>query len=135
RPEELWREPGSVFVAEFLGHPNIWPAVVGEGGAVGVGDQLVVERGDLEGGECRLVVPIGAISLVEGEGFEGAGCRLGVMVTSVVFGEGRFRVTGTLVGAVPVPVVFDSVETVLVGDVVAVTVSPDGLHPIDIDGD
>ncbi|MCP5035716.1 MAG: ABC transporter ATP-binding protein [Actinomycetia bacterium] len=135
RPEELWREPGSVFVAEFLGHPNIWPAVVGEGGAVRVGDQLVVEHSDLEGGECRLVVPIGAISLVEGGGFEGAGCRLGVMVTSVVFGEGRFRVTGTLVGAVPVPVVFDSVETVLVGDVEAVTVSPDGLHPIDIDGD
>ncbi len=137
RPEELWREPGSVFVAEFLGHPNIWPAVIGSGGSVQVGNQVIVERSDLGVGECQLVAPIGAISLLDTKGLGGDGCRIGVDVSSVVFGEGRFRVTGSIQGAgsiksaTPVTVVFDSVERVRVGDVVGVSVSGDGLRRID----
>lgn len=65
RPEQLWHEPANRFVAEFLGHPNIWEL----------------------GGETVLV-PITAIGL-------DASGELEVIVDDVVFADGRFRVTAT----------------------------------------
>lgn len=62
-PSELWRQPASVFVAEFLGHPNLWV------------------RGD-----DTLLVPVDAIHL------DDAGARSAV-VELVEFREGRFRVS------------------------------------------
>ena len=35
-PAELWHRPATGFVAEFLGHPNRWPATMGAGGVVAV---------------------------------------------------------------------------------------------------
>jgi thiamine transport system ATP-binding protein len=62
-PEELWRRPASRFVAEFLGHPNVWTV----------------------DGRTR-VVPVTALRPVpDGE--------LVVHVVEASFGDGRFRVT------------------------------------------
>ena len=126
RAEDLWRRPGSVFVAEFLGHPNIWPAMIDGAGAVRVGDQLVVERSELAAGEYQLVVPIGSISPLEAE----PGACLRVEVKSVVFGEGQFRVTATMVGPLPLVVVYETATRVEAGTEVSVAVSPDGLHAL-----
>jgi thiamine transport system ATP-binding protein len=101
RPVELWRAPVSEFVAEFLGHPNIWTVEVGPGGevAVGEGPGAVVLEGALPVGDgggrapagCyRVVVPTGAIEVVDGVG---SGV---VEVGSVAFRDGWFRATGVL---------------------------------------
>ena len=43
-PEELWRRPASLFVAEFLGHPNRWMVTVDADGAVRLGSVLLGNR-------------------------------------------------------------------------------------------
>ncbi len=63
KPEALWHEPASRFVAEFLGHPNIWEF-----------------RGEI------VMAPITSLS-VDPEG------DLDVVVVDAVFVDGRFRVT------------------------------------------
>lgn len=63
-PAELWHQPASAFVAEFLGHPNLW----------------------VRGSDTTLV-PVDAVSL-DPEGPRSA------VVELVEFREGRFRVTG-----------------------------------------
>lgn len=65
RPEELWHRPVNRFVAEFLGHPNVW-----------------------ETGDTIELVPITAI------GVDPAG-ELEVTVIESVFSDGRFRVTAS----------------------------------------
>jgi thiamine transport system ATP-binding protein len=132
RAEDLWRRPASVFVAEFLGHANVWPVVVDGGGAVRVGDQVVVERSGLRAGEGRVVVPVGSITPLEAGSDSGASMR--VTVESAVFGEGRFRVTATLVGSRPLTVVFETATKVQVGSQISLVVGSDGLHQLDGEG-
>ncbi|MEZ5375597.1 MAG: ABC transporter ATP-binding protein [Acidimicrobiales bacterium] len=62
-PEELWHRPATRFVAEFLGHPNVWDF----------------------GGEVVLA-PLTSLA-VDPEG------DLDVVVVDAVFVDGRFRVT------------------------------------------
>lgn len=62
-PFELWHRPASVFVAEFLGHPNLW----------------------IEGSSRRLV-PVDAIRL-------DAGGDRSAIVELIEFREGRYRVS------------------------------------------
>lgn len=83
RPVELWWEPRSGFVAEFLGHPNIWVVTVDQASA-GVWSGL-------DPGRHQVMVPVGAVT-VDRDG------PLKVTVESVVFREGRFRAEGTATG-------------------------------------
>ncbi len=61
-PEDLWRNPNSLFVARFLGHRNLWPTPEG-------GFELV---------------PLSALSVA-------AGGELAVEVQSATFAEGQWR--------------------------------------------
>lgn len=93
-PDELWRSPRSVFVAEFLGHPNIWTVIVTGDGMLVDGQCLAergawLDRGAWPEGPSSVVVPLDAVRV-------DAGGPLQVLVTSVVFREGRYRITGRL---------------------------------------
>ncbi len=63
QPQELWHRPSSRFVAEFLGHPNVWD----------LNDEVVL-------------APMTALS-VDHDG------DLEVVVVDAVFVDGRFRIT------------------------------------------
>lgn len=106
RPADLWSDPGSAFVARFLGHPNRWTATVGDGGVMLVEGVPIgrVEARQLRGagpGPIEVMLPVTAISMLDddaeihcGPGFDG-------VVERVVFDQGRHRVTLRI--AVPGP--------------------------------
>ncbi|MEZ5411558.1 MAG: ABC transporter ATP-binding protein [Acidimicrobiales bacterium] len=131
-PAELWRHPATRFVAEFLGHPNLWPASVGDGGRVLVaGVDLGVAAGvrgaDLVAatGWCpvTVVVPVTALARV---GVVGPGPTLDVEVHSIGFNQGRYRVTGRVVGGgEPVDVAWEADEPPAVGERVTLSIRAD----------
>ncbi len=123
-PAELWHRPATRFVAEFLGHPNRWPATVGEGGRVTVAG---LDLGSLAGVGAEsaggtVVVPVTAV----GPSRSGTGPTVDVEVGSVGFNQGRYRVTGRLVGVdESVDVVWEADEAPAVGERVALGVRAD----------
>lgn len=95
-PAELWNEPASAFIAEFLGHPNLWVRPDGV-----------------------LLVPIPALS-VHDRGERSA------VIELVEFYEGRHRVTARTTDAhVGEKLVFESVERMAVGAEVKLRIDPD----------
>jgi thiamine transport system ATP-binding protein len=133
-PGELWHHPATAFVAEFLGHPNRWRAAVGEGGGLsvhglelGLVDWAVGDGGGhLMGarGWCQVVVPVTAIRPDP----RGA---LTAAVTGVEFRQGRYRVTGLVVGADPeLSVTFDLDVAPVVGERVPLTVDLSRVWPL-----
>lgn len=98
RPADIWKSPKSAFVAEFLGHKNVWE-LAGE----------------------SVLVPLPAITAVR-ESDDLRSSERAVLVERVEFSEGRFRVsarsqTPTLCGLAVghVPVVFDMTVEPAVG--------------------
>lgn len=128
-PAELWHRPATRFVAEFLGHPNLWPATVGEGGrvtAAGV-DLGVVAGVGAEPGGFTVVVPVTAL----GPSRAGAGPSVDVEVGSVGFNQGRYRVAGRLVGSDErLDVVWEAGEAPAVGERVTLAVRADQVWPV-----
>jgi thiamine transport system ATP-binding protein len=99
RPAELWADPGTRFVASFLGHPNIWTVTLDADGGVRAGG---IDLGVLAAGHplrasgpgpMDVVVPVAAVR----EGFDG-GAAVEAMVEHVVFDRGAHRVTARLIG-------------------------------------
>ncbi len=130
-PPELWHRPATRFVAEFLGHPNLWPATVGPGGrAVVAGVDLgpvVAVAGVGPGSPVTVVVPVTAL----GPGDAGAAPSVEVDVGVVGFAQGRYRVVGRLVGgAEPLDVVWEADEAPAVGERVRLTVRADQIWPV-----
>ena len=123
-PIQLWQAPRSAFVAEFLGHPNIWPVMVSEEGAVSVGGHCWAESSDWAPGPAVVVVPIGALRVE-------AGGPLVVEVQSVVFREGRRRVSGVLDGSGRLPVIFESTGPLSSSGVIRITVDVDVVHRLE----
>ncbi|MDH4365801.1 MAG: ABC transporter ATP-binding protein [Acidimicrobiia bacterium] len=152
-PAALWHRPATRFVAEFLGHPNLWPAIVGEGGRVTVAgvDLGVVARvaawvtdgvvgavaesvaggegaGCSRSGVVTVVVPVTALSSAPAGGAQPV---LGAEVLGVAFSEGRYRATGRLVGAVgSLDVVWEADAAPAVGERVLLSVRPDQVWPV-----
>ncbi len=124
RPAELWQRPASVFVARFLGHPNVWAI-----GGQPVGSEAGVNQADGSKGidDSALLVPISAISARPADGERGSNLSAAdldrlVIVQQVRFIEGRFRVTASSEGSTlcqmnvgPVTVVLDMVDEPQVG--------------------
>lgn len=100
-PIELWRRPTSVFVAEFLGHPNIWQ----------LGDQHVI-------------APLTALSIDRNGEIES-------QVERVEFREGRWRVTAReLVVVKARHIVVDVDDPPQSGEVVRIAVDRAQLSPL-----
>lgn len=108
-PAELWSDPGNVFVARFLGHPNIWTVDIGSDGALR-SEGVVLAEGPPTGagwpgageGPVPMVVPATAIGLVDGSS-AGVRSRLAdavveATVEQVTFDRGHHRVTARLLG-------------------------------------
>ena len=62
-PERLWRSPASRFVAEFIGHPNLWLINVSASGQGYWGDNLVGVFDRWQPGAYEVVVPVEAIRI------------------------------------------------------------------------
>jgi thiamine transport system ATP-binding protein len=102
-PADLWHKPDSVFVAGFLGHPNVWPR----------SDHAVL-----------VTVP----SLRPASQNEGAD-RTG-LVELVEFRDGRFRVTARSNDRHPgEPLVFESASRVDIGAAVSLVVTAEVAIP------
>jgi thiamine transport system ATP-binding protein len=99
-PEDLWQQPASVFVAEFLGHRNLWPR---------------------PGGWVLVPVP----SLRPGDdGEQTDGEHRHGLVEAVEFREGRFRVTARSTDDHPgESLVFDAPRRPAVDDAVRLVVA------------
>lgn len=97
-PAELWDNPGSRFVAEFLGHPNIWSVSVSDDGIVTWADTVLGAvpashqlRAEKAGAGLRLVVmPATGLRLVDRAGGPG---HIEATALESVFRHGLFDVT------------------------------------------
>ncbi len=126
-PAELWRAPRSVFVAEFVGHANIWPVDIVKG-VVSVSGRKVGDTTLLSSGSCRVVIPTTAVRLDP----DGA---LTVTVVEVEFRDGRHRVTARLGEEDDaVLLVFDTAERIERGRPVSVSLVWADVHRLDGDG-
>lgn len=131
-PAELWHRPATRFVAEFLGHPNLWPATVGEDGRVTVaGVELGVVAGAGAGSTVTVIVPVTALASAQ-PGDVGVATTMEVEVMAVGFAQGRYRVIGRLLGGdeSPVEVVWEADEAPAVGERVRLTVRADQIWPV-----
>ncbi len=127
-PAEVWARPSSRFVAEFMGHPNVWR---------------------FEGSD--VLAPVTALALAtrhpvgeSGRAARGDGDRDGdgtdsstvlATVERVEFREGRFRVTAledrTSASEPARTLVVDAADAPTVGDQVRITIAVDQLVPLD----
>ena len=103
-PADLWHRPASRFVAEFLGHPNLWTVRVRDDGALWWEDQHLgnLAAGHLlradAGGERQVVVPTTAIVISEPQNGDPGSSALAVMVMESVFRAGLYDVTAAVLG-------------------------------------
>ncbi len=131
RPADLWADPGTAFVARFLGHPNLWTVEVdGEGVVSLAGTRLgrvaaghPVRRAGP--GAVDVVLPATAIDV------DAAGA-VEAVVDEVLFDRGRYRVSGSLEGDEPSArsVEFDTVTGVATGDRCPLRLDLDRLRPL-----
>ncbi len=125
-PQELWEDPGSRFVATFLGRPNILrlePAV--EGMVRWVEGDRLIGRADAGavGAAVTVVVPIDAVHVAsDGEGVPG-------VITSSQFHQGRYR-HRLQVGSSGASLTFVDRARRSIGDPVNVAVDLDAAIPI-----
>jgi thiamine transport system ATP-binding protein len=102
-PSELWSNPKQRFVAEFLGHPNIWTVAVDDGGAVSWNGRPL---GQLSSDHPLRQAPAGQTDAVmRGPGLtvapteptrSGDGPGLDVVVSESVFRAGMHDVVATV---------------------------------------
>lgn len=110
-PSELWNDPGTAFVAKFVGHRNVV-----EGRFVGVDTQMVV-------------VPTDAVEIMEWRDVGG----LEATVTGRSFHRGRHTVTLGIRRTDECTLVVDADAEVGVGRVVRFTVDESRLIPLGVD--
>ena len=119
-PQALWSDPRTIFVAEFLGRPNIWtlePAGAGAVRWVEAGIALP-SVGDPPTGP--VVVPVEAIGVIP---TEGGGPGLNAILVDARFREGRYRYSARPVdGTADEVLMFDDVEHRAVGDTVTLRI-------------
>lgn len=132
-PAELWRRPAARFVAEFLGHPNLWPATVMEDGRLIVAGvdlgPLSCGDGVASGTDVTVVVPVTALVPAADGGRLGS---LEVEVTSVAFSEGRYRAVGrrSVEGLPTIDVVWEADAAPMVGERHCLTVRSEQVWPL-----
>lgn len=96
-PARLWADPGSAFVARFLGHPNIWTVTIGDDGTVRRSGTVLgrLATGHLlrsgTSGPIEVVLPVTAIDLARSDEEDAVPAR----IDEVVFGRGHHRVRAT----------------------------------------
>ncbi|MDH3294067.1 MAG: ABC transporter ATP-binding protein [Acidimicrobiia bacterium] len=135
-PKELWRNPGSRFVAQFLGRPNIWTVEpVGEGRVHWVETGVMLESpGPTRG---SVVVPVEAITVVQTNEAAGPDALWPLVgtVTGSRFHQGRYRhrvdVDVRREGSEPVSLVFVDEQARRVGDHLRLTVDLTQAIPLD----
>ncbi|MEL7157267.1 MAG: ABC transporter ATP-binding protein [Actinomycetota bacterium] len=121
-PEALWRRPASLFVAEFVGHPNRWMVEVQPSGELRWGPVVLGRMLEAATGAQSVVVPVSALSV-------GADGPLEVQVDRAVFVGGRYRVEARVVGGgEETAVVFEHDNRLGQGEVVRLAVDVDRLH-------
>ncbi len=129
RPAELWADPGSRFVAEFLGHRNIWSVAVDGDGSLRWADQpigrLPAGHPALAGGAGRRLMVLPATGLEPAAGPEP--CSLPVEVTEVVFRQGIHEVTAR---AGPGTVHVSTTDRLEVGQRLSLAVDVESLRPL-----
>jgi ABC-type Fe3+/spermidine/putrescine transport system ATPase subunit len=125
-PKELWDDPGSRFVAEFLGRPNVWTLEPAGSETVRWVEAGVVLRGELTD-HGPVVIPVEALSAdpEAGDGIDGR-------IVGSRFNQGRYRHrVAVTAGTDPVTAVFaDDVER-KVGDSVTLQVDLDRALPVE----
>ncbi|MEM7274855.1 MAG: ABC transporter ATP-binding protein [Actinomycetota bacterium] len=132
-PAELWADPGTRFVAGFLGHPNLWSVEVDGEGQVRLGDRPLgrVERDHplLATGKttATVVAPTSAIVARPVDGGAAAG-PVGT-VTEVTFRQGWYDVAVTVDGPGP-DVRFTTPDAPTVGDRLRLLVDCGALRPV-----
>lgn len=91
-PQELWDDPGTRFVATFLGRPNIWTLEPGGGATLRwvEADQVVGPARQGSTG-TTVVVPVEAVHAVDPVTGSASGEPLVGVVTSSQFHQGRYR--------------------------------------------
>ncbi|MEM7325477.1 MAG: ABC transporter ATP-binding protein [Actinomycetota bacterium] len=108
-PADLWAEPGTEFVARFLGHPNVWSVTVDGQGTVAAGETLLGRVADdhplladdrsgattTQGRRTRrVVVPATALRPVSADPDAGDALpSFAALVTASVFRQGLYEVT------------------------------------------
>ncbi len=139
-PAELWADPGSRFVARFLGHPNIWSISVTTDGAVlwsgrPLGALAPEHRLRSMGpGDHVVVMPAAGIAVCDPAGSVHPGrWTVDVDVVEVVFRRGFHDVTArrSTAGAEPGQTIgFTTSEPLEPGRTVTVSIDPSGLRAV-----
>jgi thiamine transport system ATP-binding protein len=128
-PAELWGRPATAFVAEFLGHPNIWTLDVDDLGNLSAHG---VPLGRVSGhqhqhqhwhpGSVEVVVPLSALC-PRPDG------QLVVVTEKSVFYQGRYRLRGRMLGSEPpLMVTFESDMPSAVGSQMALSLTVGDIH-------
>ncbi len=137
-PQELWEDPGTPFVATFLGRPNIWTVTVDVDGRVRwlEADRFVGTVSSAIGADT-VVVPVDAVRTVEPTTQAQAGdALLTGKVTSSQFHQGRYRHRAVLDrGDAEASVVWSDGVRRRVGDAVRLTVDPVSFIPLAVTND
>ncbi len=132
-PQELWENPGTRFVATFLGRPNIWTVAPDDAGRLRwVEADRFVGIDLLPVGAAEVVVPVDAIRALDtAESRTTADHPLSGTVMSSQFHQGRYRhrveLDGT--GSEATAVWVDGVRR-RIGDPVSLTVDLSSLIPL-----
>ena len=128
-PQELWEDPGSRFVATFLGRPNIWTVAADQGTLRWVeAGQVIAAAPSVRSG--TVVVPVDAIRAVDAScRSSAAGPMLAGTITSSQFHQGRHRHRVELDGGVSL-VFVDRIGR-RIGEAVALTVESSSFIALD----
>lgn len=132
-PQDLWQDPGTRFVATFLGRPNIWTvAIEGDGRVRWVEADRVIGAVSSPLGADTVVVPVDAIRVVEPTAPpSSADHRLTTTVTSSQFHQGRYRHRAVLDrGVSEASLVWSDGVRRRIGDAVSLTVELSSLIPL-----
>ena len=124
-PAELWHSPRTAFVAEFVGHPNIWSVMVYADGAVSWGSQpLGIRLPSTPTGERELVVPIMAIT-------DDPAGPLEVVVLGSEFHDGRHRVTARVDAPARPELIIETTRSVVPGERLNLAIDVERVHLLD----
>ncbi len=138
-PAELWADPGSRFVAAFLGHPNIWSIVLSADGTVRwFGHTLGALAPEhplraIGPGDYVVVMPAAGITVAPETATADTGpgrWTIDVEVDEVVFRRGLHDVSATMVAGGEHPIRFTTPEPLERGRSVSLSVDPTGLRPV-----
>ncbi|MGH1494115.1 MAG: ABC transporter ATP-binding protein [Acidimicrobiales bacterium] len=133
-PAQLWDNPGSRFVAEFLGHPNIWTVSVAADGVVSWAGNVLgalhedhsLRQVSADQASQLAVMPASGLQLIEAGGDQGPG-RIEAQATDIVFRQGLFDVTA-VAGENDTQLQFTTAQAVQPGQRVTLAVDAEALR-------